>query len=171
MAGLHPCGARLGAVQLYGAQLRRVRVEGGKIDYLNLRGASLRDVQFVDCVLTEPDLGGATLNTVTFDGCRLVSPDFSQAVMRAVDLSGADLVAPRGLASLAGATISRSSCSTSPRVRRPAGHHRRRLSSARRSADAVLASRLSRTAAAGVPSLRISNSPVATSSLLSVADP
>ena len=100
-------GARLGAVQLYGAELRRVRFEGGKIEFLNLRGATLREVQFVDCLLTEPDFGAATLEKVGFEGCRLVSPDFSQATMKDVDLSAADLVAPRGLTSLAGATISR----------------------------------------------------------------
>lgn len=100
-------GARLGAVQLYGAELRRVRFEGGKVDFLNLRGATLREVQFVDCVLTEPDFGGATLKQVMFEGCRMVGPDFNQAQMTAVDLSGAHLAAPRGLASLSGATISR----------------------------------------------------------------
>jgi uncharacterized protein YjbI with pentapeptide repeats len=100
-------GARLGAVQLYGAELRRVRFEGGKIDFLNLRGATLREVQFVDCMLTEPDFGAASLEKVGFEGCRLVSPDFSQATMKDVDLSAADLVAPRGLTSLSGATISR----------------------------------------------------------------
>lgn len=100
-------GARLGAVQLFGADLRRVRFEGGKIDFLNLRGATLREVTFTDCVLTEPDFGGATLEQVTFEGCRLVAPDFNQAKMKKVDLSGAQLSAPRGLASLSGATISR----------------------------------------------------------------
>ena len=100
-------GARLGAVQLYGAELRRVRFEGGKVDFLNLRGATLREVRFTDCVLTEPDFGGATLEQVTFEGCRLVGPDFNQARLKAVDLSGAHLAAPRGLTSLSGATISR----------------------------------------------------------------
>ncbi|WP_141774661.1 pentapeptide repeat-containing protein [Phycicoccus sp. SLBN-51] len=100
-------GARLGAVQLFGAELRRVRFEGGKVDFLNLRGATLREVAFTDCVLTEPDFGGATLEQVTFEGCRLVAPDFNQARMKKVDLSGAQLSAPRGLASLSGATISR----------------------------------------------------------------
>jgi uncharacterized protein YjbI with pentapeptide repeats len=100
-------GARLGAVQLFGADLCRVRFDGGKVDFLNLRGATLRDVEFVDCVLTEPDFGGATMTTVSFDGCRLIQPDFSQATLKHVDLSGAELAAPRGLASLSGAIISR----------------------------------------------------------------
>lgn len=100
-------GARLGAVQLYGSELRRVRFEGCKIDFLNLRGARLRDVQFVDCQLGEPDFADAVLTTVSFEGTRLVTPDFSRAKLTGVDLSAADLVAPRGLAGLSGATISR----------------------------------------------------------------
>ncbi len=100
-------GARLGAVQLYGSELSRVRFEGCKVEFLNLRGATLRDVSFVDCQLTEPDFAGATLTKVSFEGSRLLSPEFSQATMTSVDLSGADLVAPQGLSSLRGATISR----------------------------------------------------------------
>jgi uncharacterized protein YjbI with pentapeptide repeats len=100
-------GARLGAVQLYGAELSRVRFEGCKIEFLNLRGATLREVSFVDCQLTEPDFAGAVLTKVGFEGSRLLSPQFSQATMEAVDLSGAELVEPQGLSSLRGATISR----------------------------------------------------------------
>jgi uncharacterized protein YjbI with pentapeptide repeats len=99
-------GARLGAVQLFGAELRRVRFEGCKIEFLNLRGATLVDVQLVDCQLVEPDLAEATLAQVSFEGSRVVSPELGRARMTDVDLSAADLVAPRGLAGLRGATIS-----------------------------------------------------------------
>ena len=51
-------GPGSGRSQLYGAELRRVRFEGCKIEFLNLRGAKLWDVQFVDCQLVEPDLRG-----------------------------------------------------------------------------------------------------------------
>ncbi|HEY7719562.1 MAG TPA: pentapeptide repeat-containing protein [Pedococcus sp.] len=99
--------ARLGAVELHGAELRRVRFTGGKVDYLNLRGATLRDVVFENVVLTDLDLGDATLAGVTFEGCRLAGPDFTRARLTRVDLSTAHLAAPRGLSGLAGATISR----------------------------------------------------------------
>jgi uncharacterized protein YjbI with pentapeptide repeats len=98
---------RLGAVALYGAVWRRVRVIGGKVEFLNARGARLREVVFEDCVLIEPDFGGAEMKDVTFDGCRLVSPDFTQAALSGVGLAGADLIAPQGIPSLRGATISR----------------------------------------------------------------
>lgn len=99
-------GARLGAVQLFGAELRRVRFEGCKIEFLNLRGATLVDCQLVDCQLVEPDFAEATLTTVSFEGSRLVSPDFGRARVKDVDLSTAELSGPRGLAGLRGATIS-----------------------------------------------------------------
>ena len=99
-------GARLGAVQLHGAQLRRVRFEGCKIEFLNLRAATLADCAFVDCQLVEPDLSEAVLEKVDFDGSRLVAPEFGRARMKDVDLSGADLAGPKGLAGLRGATVS-----------------------------------------------------------------
>ena len=99
--------SRLGAVQMYAATMRRVRFEGGKIDFLNLRGARLREVRFVDCILTELDLAEALLTDVTFEGCRLLTPDFGRARLSGVDLTAADLVAPKGVASLSGATVSR----------------------------------------------------------------
>jgi uncharacterized protein YjbI with pentapeptide repeats len=99
-------GARLGAVQLYGAELRRVRFEGCKIEYLNLRGATLVDCQLVDCQLVEPDFAEATFTRVSFDGSRLVAPDFARARLSEVDLSGAKLTGPRGVTGLRGATIS-----------------------------------------------------------------
>lgn len=99
-------GARLGAVQLFGAELRRVRFEGCKIEFLNLRDARLADCAFVDCQLVEPDFAQATLERVDFAGSRLVAPEFGRATMKDVDLSGAELSGPKGLAGLKGATVS-----------------------------------------------------------------
>ncbi|HEX2705030.1 MAG TPA: pentapeptide repeat-containing protein [Candidatus Lustribacter sp.] len=99
--------ARLGAVALYGAQLRSGLVSGGKVDFLNLRGAALADVSFEGAVLTEPDFAEARLTRVSFEGCRLVAPDFSRVVAKDLDLTGARIEAPVGLASLRGATVSR----------------------------------------------------------------
>lgn len=100
-------GGRLGAVQLHGAELRRVRFEGCKIEFLNLRSAKLADCEFVDCQLVEPDFSEASLTGVGFSGTRLVSADFRAARLTSVDLTGAELVAPSGLTGLKGATVSR----------------------------------------------------------------
>src|SRR5690606_38570043 len=87
--------ARLGGTQLHGAQLERVLVRGGKIEFLNLRAARLRDVVFEGCVLVEPDFGGARLERVAFVDCALRDGDFSGAALTDVDLRGA---APPGIA-------------------------------------------------------------------------
>jgi len=100
-------GARLGALAAYGSTWRRVRVHGGKLEFLNLRGATLREVQFEDCMLIEPDFEGATLRDVTFPGCTLVGAQLHGARLTNVDLARARLAEPKGLTSLGGATISR----------------------------------------------------------------
>jgi uncharacterized protein YjbI with pentapeptide repeats len=100
-------GARFGAVALYGAELRRVRFEGCKIEYLNARGASMTDVSFVDCQLVEPDFGEARLSGVDFSGSRVLGAVLGKASMERVDFRDAELTGPQGLTGLRGATISR----------------------------------------------------------------
>ena len=97
---------RLGAVTAYGTHLTRVRITGGKLDYVNLRDGALTDVVFEDCVIGELDLIGARLMRVTFTGCRVGQLDVTRATLDRVDLRGADYSALRGLAHLRGATIS-----------------------------------------------------------------
>ena len=96
---------RLGAVTAYGAQLTRVRISGGKLDYVNLRDGTLTDVVIEDCVIGELDLVGARLTRVVLAGCRVGRLDVTRATLDRVDLRGAELTALRGLASLRGATI------------------------------------------------------------------
>lgn len=97
---------RLGAVTAYGTHLTRVRITGGKLDYVNLRDGALTDVVLEDCVIGELDLIGARLTRVTFTGCRIDQLDLTRATLNRVDLRGADYSALRGLANLRGATIS-----------------------------------------------------------------
>jgi uncharacterized protein YjbI with pentapeptide repeats len=99
---------RLAAVQAYGAELTRVVVRGGKVDYINFRGATLTDVHFEGCLLREADFTEARLTDVTFERCEVVEADVSRARLERVDLSGADLSALKGVTSLAGARISSS---------------------------------------------------------------
>ena len=89
----------------YGAQLTRVRISGGKLDYVNLRDGTLTDVVIEDCVIGELDLVGARLTRVVLAGCRVGRLDVTRATLDRVDLRGAELTALRGLASLRGATI------------------------------------------------------------------
>ena len=51
--------SRIGAAELYDADLHSVRVTGTRIGFANVRGARLRDVVFDDCVIDELDLSQA----------------------------------------------------------------------------------------------------------------
>ena len=98
-------GCRVGALVLPGSDLARVRLRGGKVDYLNLRAATLTDVRLDDVVVGELDLGGATATRLRVDG-GVGRLDVTGAVLRDVDLRGADLRALTGLGGLAGAVVS-----------------------------------------------------------------
>ncbi|MBA3524558.1 MAG: pentapeptide repeat-containing protein [Geodermatophilaceae bacterium] len=99
-------GCRFGALDASGAELRRVRWTGGKVDYANLRSANLRDVTFSGCEFGELDLLGATVRMVRFLDCRIGRLDLTSATLTDVDLTGADLGGFDGVGGLAGATIS-----------------------------------------------------------------
>ncbi|WP_029291539.1 pentapeptide repeat-containing protein [Cellulomonas sp. HZM] len=97
---------RLGAVQAYASSWTRVRVVGGKLDYLNLRDARLVDVSFEGVVVDELDLARVQARRVTFTGCRVRRLDLLGAALTDVDLRGVDgLEHLDGIGGLAGATI------------------------------------------------------------------
>ena len=99
-------GGRLGAVVAAATKWARVRVRGGKLDFLNFRGATLQDVVFEACVIGEIDLGNAQLTNVSFVDCKVDDLNVGGATMSRVDLSRASLHALRGLQSLRGAIVS-----------------------------------------------------------------
>jgi uncharacterized protein YjbI with pentapeptide repeats len=108
-----------------GAQLKRVRFEGGrmtglnmgeariedvefsncKLDYANFRHGSIDHVTFEDCVLTEADFQGATIGATRFSGCQLREADFSNANLSNVDMTGSDLGLAGSVLGLGGAII------------------------------------------------------------------
>lgn len=98
---------RLGALDASGAEIRRLRWTGGKVDFANLRAASLREVTFAGVEFGELDLQTARLKRVSFAGCRIGRLALSGVQLSAVDLSGAELSVVDGVGSLAGATLSR----------------------------------------------------------------
>jgi hypothetical protein len=98
---------RLGAVQAYGSTWTRVRVRGGKIDYLNLRDARLDDVTFEGVVMDELDLARVRASKVRFEECRVRRLVVTGAAMKDVDLRGiGGLEQLEGIDGLAGTTIS-----------------------------------------------------------------
>jgi uncharacterized protein YjbI with pentapeptide repeats len=96
----------LAGVQAYGTKLRRVVIQGCKVDSLNLRGATLQDVEFRECDLSELDLGEATLNGVSFPDSTIRRARFGKATAKNVDFRGArELDVAEGCDSLRGAII------------------------------------------------------------------
>jgi len=96
---------RWGSAELFDADLRSVRLVGGKIDYLNLRGARLTDVVIEGCSIGELDLSGATTLRVALVDCRVGALDVTRASLTHTDLRTTDFSRIDGLAGLSGATI------------------------------------------------------------------
>jgi uncharacterized protein YjbI with pentapeptide repeats len=97
---------RFGAFTVPASAMVRVRVTGGKIDFLNARDAELTDVRFEGCRLGEVEFGGARLRRVTFADCRIERVEFSRATLHEVDLSRSQLRLLGGVDRLSGAVIS-----------------------------------------------------------------
>lgn len=98
-------GGRVGAMTAHTARFTRVRVSGGKYDFVNLRGATLQDVVFEGCLLGEVDAADSTLTNVTFIDCKVDDLNVNNATLDRVDLRGASLRALSGLQSLRGAVV------------------------------------------------------------------
>lgn len=97
--------SRIGSLELYDANLRRVAFVGCKLGYVNLRGADLADVAFTDCVIEDLDLMRATASRVALAGCRIAHLEASHAKLADVDLRGAEVADITGIEGLRGVTI------------------------------------------------------------------
>jgi uncharacterized protein YjbI with pentapeptide repeats len=98
---------RIGALVAYGSSWDRVRVTGGKLDFVNLRDARLTDVTFEGVTIDELDLARVTGRRVRFEECRVRRLDVTGAALTDVDLRGVSgLARLDGVTSLRGATIS-----------------------------------------------------------------
>ncbi len=98
-------GSRIGALDVYDAEIRSTRITGSKFDWINLRSSTLEDVLFEDCSIDELDLGGITASRVAFVGCRVGSLALPHARLEDVDLRGLEIGAIGNLEGLAGATL------------------------------------------------------------------
>ncbi|WP_084125005.1 pentapeptide repeat-containing protein [Demequina sp. NBRC 110054] len=98
--------SRLGAVELYEAEVDTVAVTGSKLSFVNLRGAKLKDVLFEDVVIDELDLSQATAERVAFRDCRIDTLLLHGARLTHLDLRGTELHTFGGLESARGAIVS-----------------------------------------------------------------
>ncbi|WP_122943393.1 pentapeptide repeat-containing protein [Brachybacterium sp. EE-P12] len=97
--------SRLGALDVYDAEIRSTRITGSKFDWINLRSSTLEDVLFEDCTIDELDLGGVTASRVAFVNCRAGSVALPHARLEDVDLRGLEIGAIGNLEGLSGATL------------------------------------------------------------------
>ena len=97
--------SRIGSLELYDANLRRVSFVGCKLGYVNLRGADLADIAFTDCVVEDLDLMRARASRVALTRCRVGRLEVTEAKLADVDLRGAQLADISGIEGLRGVTI------------------------------------------------------------------
>jgi uncharacterized protein YjbI with pentapeptide repeats len=97
--------SRIGSLELYDANFRRVWFVGCKLGYVNLRGSDLADVAFTDCSIEDLDLMRATASRVALTGCRVARLETTEAKLADVDLRGAQLADVSGVDGLRGATV------------------------------------------------------------------
>lgn len=97
---------RIGAFDTMDTVFQAIEFTRCKIGYLNLRGAKLRDVIFRECDIADFDAADATLERVAFADTAIGSIAAHGASIAHVDLRGARLTEIRGVADLAGVTMS-----------------------------------------------------------------
>lgn len=95
---------RVGAFDLHGADLARVRL-AGRVDYLTARGGTWSQVDLGGCQIGELDLTGATLTQVRLAGARIGRLVLGGAELDRVDLRAATLESLDGVERLRGAVL------------------------------------------------------------------
>lgn len=105
---VHIANSRLGAVELFDADLRAVHIVDSKLMFVNLRSAQMRDVKFTGCAIDELDLTDAKVERMAFEDCTVQTLRLDHAVLWDVDLRGVDLQAIGGIDAMKGTTISTS---------------------------------------------------------------
>ncbi|MEU5841928.1 pentapeptide repeat-containing protein [Rhodococcus sp. NPDC047139] len=98
--------SRIGAMDLFDADLRSVSVTDSKLGLVNLRAATGRDVLFRGCIIDELDMGGGTFTRVAFEDCSVGVLDVDRASLDQVDLRGLRIGTIRKPGGMKGATIS-----------------------------------------------------------------
>jgi uncharacterized protein YjbI with pentapeptide repeats len=104
--GAEVSASRIGALELFDADLDSVVLTGCKLDWLNLRGAHLVDVVLRDCTITELDLGEADATRLCLENCRAEAVNFTGARLADADLRGLETGALAGIGGMRGAVVS-----------------------------------------------------------------
>ena len=98
--------SRIGAWEIYDADVESVLIEDCRLGFTNLVGTALRDVLIRGTRIDELDLSGIDAQRVRFEDCRVGVLRLRGGSLSDVDLRGLEMTVVSGIGSLAGATIS-----------------------------------------------------------------
>jgi uncharacterized protein YjbI with pentapeptide repeats len=98
-------GGRIGTLDLSDARIGELELHGVRIDYLTLAAAKAVDVRIDSCQITALDLPGATLTRLAFTDSRSDEVDTRGLRAEHVDLRGLDALSFLDVASLRGTTL------------------------------------------------------------------
>ena len=98
--------SRIGAWELYDADVESLLLEDCHLGFANLAGTTVRDVLIRGTRIDELDLSGIDAQRVRFEDCRVGALRLHGGSLSDVDLRGMEMRVVSGIGSLAGVTIS-----------------------------------------------------------------
>jgi len=98
--------SRIGAWELYDADVESLLIEDCRLGFVNLAGTAVRDVLIQGTRIDELDLSGIDARRVRFEDCRVGTLRLHGGSLSDVDLRGLEMRTVNGVGSLAGATVS-----------------------------------------------------------------
>ena len=98
--------SRIGAWELYDADVESVLVEECRLGFTNLAGTAVRDLLIRGTRIDELDLSGIDAQRVRFEDCRVGTLRLHGGSLSDVDLRGLEMTVVSGVGSLTGATVS-----------------------------------------------------------------
>jgi len=98
--------SRIGAWELYDADVESVLVEDCRLGFANLAGTAVRDLLIRGTRIDELDLSGIEAQRVRFEDCRVGTLRLHGGSLSDVDLRGLEMTVINGVGSLTGATVS-----------------------------------------------------------------
>lgn len=98
--------SRIGAWELYDADVESLLMENCRLGFTNLAGTTVRDLLIRATRIDELDLSGIDAQRVRFEDCQVGTLRLHGGSLSDVDLRGLEMRTVSGIGSLAGATVS-----------------------------------------------------------------
>ena len=98
--------SRIGAWELYDADVESLLIEDCRLGFTNLAGTTVRDLLIRATRIDELDLSGIDAQRVRFEDCQVGTLRLHGGSLSDVDLRGLEMRTVSGVGSLAGATVS-----------------------------------------------------------------